>query len=58
MQYERKIQKVGNSLCIIIPSDLAEYMKLELGSEVVIQDDKSKYGNFISFWKKDQKKEV
>ncbi len=54
MEYEKKVIKVGTSLGIYIPADLAKYIGLEEGSEIVVSDDKGKHGKFISFWRKDQ----
>lgn len=42
MDFERKLTEVGNSLAILIPSDLAKYFELEKGSEVLISDDDDK----------------
>ena len=52
MEYEKKIIEIGGSQGIILPLDLCKYLGLELGSEIIIQDDKGKHGNFISLWKK------
>jgi len=52
MQYEKKIIDVGGSLGIILPLDLCNYLGLEKGSEIIIQDDRGKHGQFISLWKK------
>lgn len=53
MQFEREIKKWGEtSLVVIIPPDLAKYLGIEAGDEIVLQDEKSKKGKFCSFWKK------
>ena len=52
MQYEKKLIEVGGSQGLILPLDLCKYLGLEVGSEIVIQDDKGKKGRFISLWKK------
>lgn len=52
MIYNRKVYKNHESITLTIPSDLAKYLELEVGDEVVIQDDKGKHGKFISLWKK------
>jgi len=52
MQYKKKLIIQGNSLHILIPKDLADYLKLSEGSEVILQDDEGKHGRFVSFWKK------
>ena len=52
MEYEKKIIEVGGSQGIILPLDLCKYLGLEVGTEIIIQDDKGKKGKFISLWKK------
>lgn len=51
MQYKRQTKTDGGSISIIIPADLARYMELEPGNNVIIQDDTGKHGKFISIWK-------
>ena len=53
MQYEKNIIPIGDSVGIILPKDLCSYLKLDIGSTVILQDDKSKKGVFVSFWKKE-----
>ena len=53
MQYEKRLIEIGGSQGLILPIDLCKYLELELGSEIVIQDDKGKKGKFISLWKKE-----
>ncbi len=53
MQYVKKIRDVGGSQGLILPLDLCKYLGLSVGDNVIIQDDKSKKGKFISMWKKD-----
>ena len=53
MQFERQIRKWGDtSLIIIIPPDLAKYLNVKDGDDIVLQDEESKKGKFCSFWKK------
>ena len=42
MQYGKKIIEIGGSQGLLLPLDLCKYLGLELGSEIVIQDDKGK----------------
>lgn len=55
MKFSRTIRKVGNSLALIIPPDLAKFLALEENTDVEIQDDEGKFGKFISFWRADQR---
>ena len=53
MQIEREVQKWGNkSLVIVIPPDLAKFLELEVGNEIVLQDEEGTKGKYCSFWKK------
>ena len=52
MQYEKKIIEVGGSQGLILPLDLCKFLGLEVGSEVIIQDEVGKKGKFIAMWKK------
>ena len=54
MQYEKKVIKIGNSLGVIVPTDLATYLNLEFDSNIIIQDEENKKGQkYASFWKKE-----
>jgi antitoxin component of MazEF toxin-antitoxin module len=53
MQYERKIRKWGDSLVFPIPIDIAKYMELEEGTDIILQDDIGKHGKFLAMWNKD-----
>ena len=53
MEYEKKLIEIGGSQGLILPIDLCKYLGLEIGSEIVIQDDGGKKGKFISLWKKE-----
>jgi len=58
MQIERELKKWGDkSVVMLIPPDLLKYMNLKAGDTIVIQDDNGKHGKFVSFWKKEDKKE-
>lgn len=52
MKTTLKLIKIGNSNGLIIPRAYCEHINIEAGEDIIIQDDKGKYGNFISFWKK------
>ena len=52
MKIERKICEVGGSLMLIIPPDLAKYLEVKAGDEMIMQDEEGKKGKFVSFWKK------
>jgi len=52
MQWTRKITKIGGSMHISIPTDLVDYLDLQAGDVVTIQDDNGNHGKFISMWKK------
>lgn len=53
MQIERQIKKLGShSLIIILPPDMARYLGLVEGSEVILQDEQGEVGRSCSFWKK------
>jgi len=55
MQWKKKVFKNGNSLAVIIPAELAQYVGLKEGDSIVMQDDKGKHGKFVSFWHSGQK---
>lgn len=52
MQFERKLVEVGGSLMLTIPPDLARFLQLRVGDDIVINEDSGKHGSFISLWKK------
>lgn len=52
MQYEKKLTIIGGSQGVLLPTDLCKYLELEIGDELIIQDDIGKKGKFISMWKK------
>ena len=54
MQYEKKIIEVGGSQGILLPLDLCNFLQLQVGDTVVIQDEKGKKGNYLSIWKKEE----
>ncbi len=55
-EFNLKITKTiadnNGTLNLPIPKDLAEYLGLEKGCEVEIQDEDGKHGQYASFWKK------
>ncbi len=55
MEYEKKLIEVGGSQGLILPLDLCKYLGLEIGDQIIIQDDAGKKGKFISLWKKNKK---
>jgi len=57
MIFEKKITKSGGSKSILIPKDIAKYLDLDFGTEILMMDEKGKHGKYISFWRKDQKQE-
>ena len=58
MEWKKEIRKVGNSLAVLIPIELAKYVNIKKGDKVIMQDDKGKYGKFISFWSERQKEQI
>lgn len=52
MKITRTIADNNGILYLTIPKDLAEYLGLEKGTEVEIQDEDGKHGQYASFWKK------
>lgn len=52
MKFERKLRNIGGSLVLVIPADLGRYLNLNVGDDLIVQDDDGKHGKFISFWKK------
>jgi hypothetical protein len=52
MDIEKKITRNNESLYLPITKDLAAYLEIEEGSEVIIRDENGKKGKFAAFWKK------
>jgi len=57
MIWKKKIVTIGTSKGIYIPSELLDYLGIKLGDTIVLQDDNSKHGKFVSFWSEKQKEE-
>jgi antitoxin component of MazEF toxin-antitoxin module len=53
MKYIRQAINIGNSVAVVIPKDLAIFLKINPGDSLAIQDDKGKHGDFLSIWKKE-----
>ena len=57
METELKVQKIGGSLMIIIPTLFCEHIGVKEGDVVKVMDDKGKHGNFMAIWNKKQQEE-
>ena len=51
MKFERKISKWGGSTGLSLPLDLLKFLNLNVGDDVIIQDEHGKYGPYITIWK-------
>ena len=56
MQFERQLRKVGGSIFFSVPIDIAKHLKLRNKTKITVQTDIGKHGEFVSFWRKDQKR--
>jgi len=56
-KFERKLFKNGGSLAINLPVDVCRFLDLKEDTEVFIAVQEGKYGKYVAFWRKDQKKE-
>ena len=57
MDFEKTIINIGEgSIGFTIPPDLARYLGIEPGDEIIIRDEKGKKGIYCSFWKKTPEK--
>jgi antitoxin component of MazEF toxin-antitoxin module len=52
MLFEKKILEIGGTLYIPLPQDLAKYLGLEQGSEVILQDKEEGKKKTVTVWKK------
>ena len=54
MEFERSVwkNKDSNSVLMVVPKDIADYLELIDGSEIVLQPEEGKHGRFCSFWNK------
>jgi len=50
-----KATKIGGSLWILIPSQTRDWIEVEDGTEVKIQTEKGKHGNYLAIWNPQQK---
>lgn len=50
MEWKKKIQNIGGSGTVLLPNELMKFLNLKFGDEIVITDDKGKYGEFIAIW--------
>ena len=59
MQLKTNITKNGGSLYLLLPPSLIEYMKLEVGeNRVVIEDKEKSKGRFAAFWRVEDDKKM
>ena len=57
MDFEKTLITIGGgSLGFTIPPDLARFLGLEAGDEIILRDEKGKKGLYCSFWKKEKLK--
>lgn len=56
--FKKKLINFGNSIGLIPPKDILEYLGAKLGTELYIISEEGKYGKYISIWnpKQQQKK--
>lgn len=54
METKIKLQKIGGSLAFIIPKVYCEHINTGDNMDIVISDEKGKYGKFIAIWNKGQ----
>ena len=47
MYFKRKITKSGNSLCINVPKDLADFMEFEDDVPIIISVESDQNGNYM-----------
>jgi len=52
MLFEKKILEIGGTLYIPLPQDLAKYLSMEQGSEVILQDKEEGKKKILAVWKK------
>ena len=52
MRFEKTVGDNNGTFYISIPKDLANYLGLEAGTPIQIQDEEDKKGRYISIWKK------
>jgi len=53
MEFKRNIRKFGpDSLGIVIPKDLVDYLEFKEGEEIIIKEFEGKKGKFVAFWKR------
>jgi len=48
--FKRKIGLKGDSIAIVIPKTLVEYLKLNNGDDMFICADEGRHGKFLSMW--------
>jgi antitoxin component of MazEF toxin-antitoxin module len=57
METKIKAKKMGGSLYLTLPKVYWEHMNVTDEQEIIISDEKGKYGNFIAIWNKKQQEE-
>ena len=53
VKFQRKLNTIGTSMGITIPSELQDFLEIEKNSELEMVGDSSKHGKFIAIWKKE-----
>lgn len=56
MQTERKIWVNNGVITLGFPQDIVKWLGLKENSEVIIQDEVGKHGNYVSIWVKEKGK--
>lgn len=51
MEASRKLQKMGGSVALTIPAQMAEAMRLEPGQEVILRGDEARIEITTSRWR-------
>lgn len=61
MRFERNIKTMGSgegSFFLVIPKDIAKYMKFESNTGVIINVEEGKHGKFLAIWRQDEDKSI
>jgi len=56
METKSNIRKFGNSLYLLIPMPVSEWLALKDGDDMVIEDKEKTKGKFFAAWKEEKKK--
>jgi antitoxin component of MazEF toxin-antitoxin module len=52
MEITKKLTNMGDTVGLIIPKDVCDYLEVDKNSEITMRIEEGKHGKFMAVWKK------